>query len=694
MRVRTVGTIFRKEMLDTLRDKRALVAMLGVPIVLYPALFIVGIQAALLQTNRLERTPSTVAIDAREVGEVRSWVAEIPMLKFTYSRNAEEELRQGKIDAILRIESETDRILAEGGSAQVVVQYDATDAASNRAADRIAAAFEEKAAELLTARLDEAGLEPAFVVPLVVTRANIASPKQVAGSIIGTIVPLIMVVMVGVGAFYPAVDLTAGEKERGTFETLLATPAAKSDIVTGKFLAVFSLAMTTGLLNLGSMALTLGFQLSQLPQTAEVPFELHVAPSSVVLMVVVLVPLAFLISAAMMSIAIYARNFKEAQNYVTPFFLLIVFPAAMSSVPGAELTATTQFIPIGNVSLLFKGLMTGAATADQVFAVLLSTGAYALLALVFAAALFQREDVVLADDHGVSLPLRRSEFPPRALPTPGMALTAYATSLILLFYVGTVVQTREPVAGILLTQWALILLPPIAIAWYGRARMRTTFALRLPGVRNAIGSLLVIVASVVLILEFGAWYGRAFPIPPELQHQLMELFDVIESRAGLLGLLGLVALSPAICEEALFRGMLLSSLRRLPIWAAVVIVGVLFGAMHLDVHRFAGTALSGFILSYLVWRSGSLFVGILGHFSVNASALAMQALADQATLVEGELSWLTREVAMRLAAGRDLPLWLILSALAVFGVGVAVIEHAAWRAGRRAHTATGSVTAR
>ena len=209
--------------------------------------------------------------------------------------------------------------------------------------------------------------------------------------------------------------------------------------------------------------------------------------------------------------------------------------------------------------------------------------------------------------------------------------------------------------------------------------MRTTFALTLPSAWNAASSVLVMLASVVLTLEFGAWYGRAFPMPPEMQQQFMELLDVIESRTGVLGLLFLVALSPAVCEEALFRGMLLSSFRRLPIWAAVAIVGVLFGFMHLDVHRFAGTALSGFILSYLVWRSGSLLVGVFGHFLINASALVMQVLADQAVRNQGEIGWLTREVALRLAGGRDLPVWMIGSALVVFAVGVTAIELGAHR---------------
>ncbi len=184
------------------------------------------------------------------------------------------------------------------------------------------------------------------------------------------ILPLIMVLMIAVGAFYPAVDLTAGEKERGTFETLLSTPTSKIEIVAGKFLTVFALAMTTGILNLASMAATFILLASQIQPLlgGQINFEVHLPFQAFFIILFVMVPLAFFISAVMMSVAVMTRSFKEAQNYVTPVFMAIMLPGVFAGMPGAELTAANQFIPIYNVVLLFKDLMTGEAGFNAVAA--------------------------------------------------------------------------------------------------------------------------------------------------------------------------------------------------------------------------------------------------------------------------------------------------------------------------------------
>ena len=90
-------------------------------------------------------------------------------------------------------------------------------------------------------------------------------------------------------------------------------------------------------------------------------------------MVVVLIPLAFFISASMMTVAVFARSFKDAQNYVTPFFIIIILPACVASIPEIELSATTQLIPIANVALLFRDLLMGTVALNMVFVVFLST---------------------------------------------------------------------------------------------------------------------------------------------------------------------------------------------------------------------------------------------------------------------------------------------------------------------------------
>ena len=179
-----------------------------------------------------------------------------------------EDLEAGELDAVVMAPEGFAATLASGGTAEVKIAYDAAEVLSREASDRIESALIKARDALVQERIEAEGLVETFAKPLILKWENVAQPGKATGSILGMILPLLMVVMLGVGAFYPAIDLTAGEKERGTFETLLSTPTSKTEIVFGKFFAVFALSMLAGLLNLASMMATLGFQLSQIMSVA------------------------------------------------------------------------------------------------------------------------------------------------------------------------------------------------------------------------------------------------------------------------------------------------------------------------------------------------------------------------------------------------------------------------------------------
>jgi sodium transport system permease protein len=618
--LRTVRTIFFKEVVDALRDRRTLVAMIGVPVVLYPALFIFVSQTAIITQTRLAEQVSRVAVEGDGSAVLTPWLEEAENLQVIETGDGESAIAEGDLDALVVVGDPA--VLEQGESLEVEIQFDATEEGSRQAQERVRQALLEKEEKLLLARLNEVQLDKSYVEPLAIRTENVAPPEKLAGSILGMIVPMIMVVMVGLGAFYPAVDLTAGEKERGTFETLLTTPAGRLEIVTGKFLTVFSLATFTGLLNVGSIMLVLAFQVAQLPEDMSETLQISLPPSAAALMVLVLIPLAFFISAAMMDVAVFARSFKEAQNFVSPFFIAITFPAALAAVPGFELNAVTQVIPVAGAALLYKELLVEGAAPEQIFAVLITTTAYALLALLLAGWLFQREDVVLNEEGGMALSLRRSELTPKDQPSVALSLFIFVVCLLLFFYLGQYAQSRDPLSGLLFSLWVVVLLPPIVILWLRRVNLREALFLRLPAPRPAAASLLMMLSWPLVLLELSVWHGRFLPIPPGLEEQFAQPITDIISRIGFGGALFVLAASPAICEEVLFRGAVLSGLkRRLPVWAGCLVVALLFGFMHLNVYRFALTAASGLVLAYMVWRSASLFTGVLGHFLVNATAL-------------------------------------------------------------------------
>jgi len=678
---RTVKTIFKKEMLDTVRDKRTLVMMIGVPVLLYPALLIIGLQGALLQHATLQDTVSRVALETEEPEVVRAWLEDVDMIEIVDTVSPGTDLDLGDLDAVVRIVGPIAAPLAAGQSIQIEILFDSTEFTSVDAAGRLREGLAIDAAGILKTRLADLNLSGAYIDPLDIKRSDVAPPAKTTGNALGTILPVLMVVMLALGAFYPAVDVTAGEKERGTFETLLSTPTTKLEIVTGKFITVFLLAMTTGLLNLGSMAATFVFMASQLKPILgdAVQFDVAIPAVAILTFVLILIPLAFFISAVMMAIAVFARSFKEAQNYVTPFFIVITMPAVFASMPGVKLSAATQFIPIANVILLFRDMMTGKFSLEASFAVFLSTAAFAVLALQFAAWLFQREEVVLSEEKGFPLTWRRSEFRPRETITASMSLGLFTLMLIMLFYVGSTVQAWKLLPGVLITQWLMLFAPIMLFLWYAKVDFKTALNLRPLSLPGAAASVILGLAAIVLVIQLGFWFNRVLPVPKEFEEEMAKLLAGDGGLSHLAALLFVVAVSPAICEEVMFRGVILSGLRsRMGIWPCIVLVGLLFGIFHISVFRIPPIAVLGMVLTYLTVRTGSIYAAMLVHFVNNAFAILL-ATGNTPDFVGAVLGLEDFEE-------KGVPLPALAGAAVVFVAGVALVEYTSRRDANRRGT--------
>ncbi|MDX9974905.1 MAG: ABC transporter permease subunit/CPBP intramembrane protease [FCB group bacterium] len=661
MNIRRILIIFSKELRDMLRDRRTLIAMIGMPIVLYPLLFIFGSQAAIMHQDKLDRTPSRIAFAPGTDPAVAGWFDTDPKFEVLKSLGAADDLYSGRVDAIVESPADASEALAQDRSVRMEVRFDAAESQSRQAMSRVSKVLGSRNDTLLDERLGAHQLDKGFAKPIEVRSRNMAGAAKTTGALLGTILPMLMVLMLGIGAFYPAIDLTAGEKERGTFETLLSTPTLTSELVYGKFLAVFCLSLLAGLLNLGSLLLTLGFQISQLG-AEKLALDISMPPLTVLAILLVLIPLAFFISAVMMTAAMFARTFKEAQNIMTPFLLLILFPAMLAAMPGTELSAGLEFVPIANVALLFKDLMTGKSGVQEVFTVFISTTAYAVLALSAAVWIFKREEMILAEEHSIPFMFNRSGIAPRAVLTPGMALFLFGIVLVLIFYAGTFLQGFNFIGGLLGTQWGLVLAPTLLFLAFTRTRFREALNLRRPSLGALAGTVICGASWVVIVVQLGFWMNRALPVPPELAEAMAELYEGREAGLALLGLIFTAALSPAICEESLFRGAILSAFaRRWPAWLAIVVTGLLFGLLHLSVYRMPVTAISGVVLAYLVYRSGSIYTGMLAHFMLNASAL-LAATQFAETLKPYRIDKVGE------------PLWVFATALVAFAAGVAIVE--------------------
>jgi sodium transport system permease protein len=340
--------------------------------------------------------------------------------------------------------------------------------------------------------------------------------------------------------------------------------------------------------------------------------------------------------------------------------------------PGVKLSAATQFVPIANVILLFRDMMTGKAELDAMFAVFLSTAAFAALALLFAAWLFQREEVVLSEEKGFPLTWRRSEFRPRKTLTPSMALGLFTVMLIMLFYIGSTVQGWRLLPGLLITEWLMLLAPLIFFLWYAKVGLRTSLNLnRLPW-WGFLGSLGIGFFSIVLVIQLGFWFNQVLPVPKEFEEEMAKLFHGGGTLPDVLLLLFVAAVSPAICEEIVFRGAILTGLRqRLGIWPSIVLVGLLFGLFHISVFRIPPISVLGMVLTYLTLRTGSIYAGMLVHLMNNAFAILIATEFMPAAV--GKI------LQLESFQTRGLPMPVLLVSLAGFAASVVFLEYTARR---------------
>jgi membrane protease YdiL (CAAX protease family) len=317
-----------------------------------------------------------------------------------------------------------------------------------------------------------------------------------------------------------------------------------------------------------------------------------------------------------------------------------------------------------------------------VFAVFVSTAAFALAALAAAVWIFKREEMILAEERGIPFTLNRAEFTPRETPTAGMGLFLYAVVLLLIFYVGTYAQAKDIIGGLLVTLWGLVLAPTLLFLVYTRTNIRKSLNLRLPPAGVFVGAAVIGVAWTALSIELNYLQSRVMPAPPAFAEFMSRLYQGRESGWSLAVLLFAAALSPAICEEALFRGAILSGFRsRWPAWLTVLSVGLLFGLFHISVYRVPIAAASGVVLTYLALRSGSIYPSVLMHFLLNALALLAVTQFGETLDAYG-------------IEKRGEPIWVVLAALAAFIVGLGIFEASVRVRTRAAHSSAHAAGAR
>ncbi|HUF76546.1 MAG TPA: ABC transporter permease subunit/CPBP intramembrane protease [Longimicrobiales bacterium] len=618
--------VFRKEARETLRDRRTLLIMIVVPVLLYPALLILSEQLLLFGQRSLAAEPSPVAVVGDAPQELLDLVdARETLVLVDVAVSPEEALRADRVAAVAVLGPTS----GADGTQEVTLLYDGASDRSQRGRNVLDDALREWRDSVLARRLGERGLPQTFASPIAVADSSIARPDEVGGYTLGRILPLLLVVITLLGAFYPAIDLAAGEKERGTLEALLTTPAPAGAIVAGKFVTVALIGLVAAALNLASMLLT--FQTGVLQISEVVGLEVSLPLWSVAVIFLTLVPLAVLFGSLFLGISVRSSSFKEAQNALTPVYMLVLVPAMLPIFPGIEFGPILAVTPVAGVSFLFRDLMAGDAGWLLGALVLASTTLYAILGLVFAAGAFGNERILFgsgeAGEVGAVRWTERLGGHGRTgiLPEASVVLGFVALLAVLFFYGGVRLQIAFGERGLFAAEWLLLFLPALLFVVLGGYDVRRTLSLRPADGRALLAGVLLVAGALPLVWLVGWLQSFVLPIPWELLEGLEELVTA-DSLERFVWLILILALTPALCEEIVFRGVLLGGTRSLEPWRMIVLNGLVFGAFHLSFQtaiRFLPTALLGMLIAWAVWRTGSIWVGVLMHFVNNASVVAL-----------------------------------------------------------------------
>ncbi|HEU0302327.1 MAG TPA: ABC transporter permease subunit/CPBP intramembrane protease [Longimicrobium sp.] len=648
IRWRTVRTVLGKELRETIRDRRTLFMMLVLPTLLYPAILVLVQQLAIFGQQRLGAEPAKVAVAGGDAALVRYLDADTSIRVFTAKSATPAAVRDGKVEAAVVVAPVPG---APAGTRSARILFDASDDRSRRAQELAGARLDAWGDTLLALRLRGAGLPEGFARPLAVADSSVATAQEAGGYALGRFLPLILVMMTLLGAFYPAIDLAAGEKERGTLETLLTAPVPAHEIVAGKFVAVALIGMAAAVANLASMMLTFQSGLFRFGAGTQLRFTL---PAGAALLVfLALIPLSVLFAASFLGLAVRAQSFKEAQNALTPAQLAATLPLLVVTLPGIDFTPALAVVPVVGVAMFFRELMTGDPPLVPSLLAVLATMAYAGMALVFAARAFGREEVLFGGGSGQTVKgggwaerLQGWRTRERGIPLPAEAMAFIAAIALLFFHVGTRLQGGLGERGLLASQWLLLALPAVAFAALGPYDVRRTLALRAPSARTLAAAALIALGGIpvgwgIVWLEMQLFEGGIDSLLP-----LQELLTATDTRRAL-WLFFLAALTPAVCEELVFRGVLLQSLgREMRAWKAVALSAAVFGAFHLSFEtalRFLPTAFIGLLMGWVVWHSRSIFASMLMHLVNNAFVVALlwQPALQRLALREGGLSWRT-----------------------------------------------------
>lgn len=633
MNRKIVKALYKKEITDILRDKKTILMMIVVPLILYPLIFVASFYLA--STVMSESTSKAFPIAFEKFdnsGELETFFLEKQETHdfsfiFSHIGDFEENLQKGKIKAYVK------KSISDNGIENYYICYDASDNTSSTVASMIQTMLSDYRNSIRVKLIEAADLDADYILyPITYEMENVASNEQTVGNMFGLIIPFLLISSVLMGAMYPAIDVTSGEKERGTLETLLTLPINNLEMIVSKFLATATIASGAAFLNVFSMGL-LGMYFYSMMDASEamtgtvVTFNASLYIPAIILTLIVAIVFAMLSSAVCLSVCIFARSFKEAQNYTTPIMLVFMFAGMATMIPSIELNSKTVLIPVVNFALLIADLFKFKYDFSLILYVILINLAYSIIAVIFMTKVFSSENILFSDGtNGIRIIEKRSDMKEKSIPGIGDVLLLLSVMLIVLLMIGSLLILKMGLGGSS-AQQLIMLSFTLIYCIYIKVDFKKVFNLNIPKFSHLIAGIITWLGAYLLMLVGSNVFALFFP---KSANSVNNTYTTLIGDSGTISVIVAMAVMPAICEEVLFRGFLFGTLsNRMKIWPAIIITGVVFGAYHMTLVQLIFVGILGAVMAYVVFRTKSIFVSMAMHFCNNLFATMIMLYPEQ-----------------------------------------------------------------
>ncbi len=625
---KVVLALFSTELKSALRDRRTVLLSILLPALVTPGLLYLSRQRETSHEAKLATAIHAYAVTGPEAALARALVAE--------------SLTSGAQEGRLKeIDSEDPAPALDDGTIQVWIEALAPEADARPPVPRLLLHFrgDREESQAATRRLDDAltraieGRQGTLLAErgVAVVRAEVLPAEAVdlapeagsAGSRFGRALTLMLVFLILGGGSVVAVDTLAGEKERGTLETLLTSAAGRRDIIAAKLLLILCVALAITLLQVLNLALWGGLKLFQLPND----LLAALTPGRLVVLFVLFLPVAALLSALLLYISGQARTYREAQSYFLPLFLGSLLPPAAAFLPGIELRSAIVLVPVANLSVGVTEFLSGRPDWPMLALAWLITAAAAVWVTRLAARTLTGERLLAAGQRDAAEALGGAALFPRRV------LFWFGLFWVIQFVVALNVEWMQTIERQVLFN-VLLIFGGGAFFLIRRFRLdpQEALALRAPHPAAWLAVLIGVPAGLVTGIGVFRLASLLFPVPEALLRAFSETLAPHEMPLWQMFLF--LAVLPGIFEEIAFRGVLTYGLsKRLRPVALVLTVGIIFGLFHSALFRIAPTAFLGVLLTSAVLLTGSIFPSMLWHALNNALAIgAGRSGADLADL--------------------------------------------------------------